>query len=113
MAIQLPGLAVLWTRPWNCKPWQLYGHFSEFGKSGHTTAEVSSSMDTALELQTLAVVWAPFEFKYYGGLSRVNGCMVVILGGLELDSISTVNSTVQLLAHRWASSPSVGYYPAH
>ena len=32
--------------PQNCKPWQFYGHFSESTKSGHKTANPSSSMAT-------------------------------------------------------------------
>ena len=83
---KLLTVAGLWPLFWvvkilsqNCKPWQFYGHFSEFVKSGHTTAEVSSSMDTysrfflkVLKLQTLAVVWTLFWlWGSYGGDFRI------------------------------------------
>ena len=78
--LKLQTVAVLWTLfgvveipSQNCKPWQFYGHFSEFSKSVHTTANVGSSMDTSskffsevLKLQTLAVLWTLFGLKYYG-----------------------------------------------
>ena len=69
---KLLTVAVVWPLFWvvkilsqNCKPWQLYGHFSEFVKSGHTTARVSSSMDTALELPRLAFLWTrPWNYRW-------------------------------------------------
>ena len=60
--LKLQTVAVLWTLfgvveipSQNCKPWQFYGHFSEFSKSVHTTANGGSSMDTALYLHTSQV----------------------------------------------------------
>jgi len=85
---KLLTVAVVWPIFWfvkilsqNCKPWQLYGHFSEFVKSGHTTARVCSSMYTysrfflkALKLQSLAFVWPLFwVWGSYCGDFRFNG----------------------------------------
>ena len=64
--LKLLTLAVSWPLfsphqkwPWNCRPWQFYGHFLQTADLGSFMASFQPLQKVAIKLPTLAVTWPP------------------------------------------------------